>query len=119
MEDILELKDQNSGETELSPKLPSFTSKELLDTQIKSQQLQNEEKVRQRGLLGKLWGASRHSSNNIAGMLILLLLGLGFLYSLGMYIRNADDSHQHMLDFWDVITPLITMSLGYIFGHKV
>ena len=52
-------------------------------------------------------------------MLILLLLGLGFLYSVGMYIRNADDSHQHMLDFWDVITPLITMSLGYIFGHKV
>ena len=44
MEDKLELKDQNSGETELSPKLPSFTSKELLDTQIKSQQLQNEEK---------------------------------------------------------------------------
>lgn len=91
--------------------------KAIIDAKIKERKIENDEKKLERGWLGKFFGGKENSSNNIAGLFILILLGLGLLYTSAMLIYSPEDTHQQVLDFWGILNPLITLALGYIFGH--
>ena len=64
------------------------------------------------GLLGKVWGSPKTSPNNIAGFTIVLLLLLGSVWT---FLCENFDSTKGL---WSIITPIITLALGYIFGEK-
>lgn len=106
-----------SGVSKLSEKIPSSGKVNNLDLEM--QKLKIVEKKDERGWIGHIWGASEHSSNNIAGLLIVSILVIGAAYTAYMICVDACCTHQEVLDFWKLLTPLLTMALGYIFGHKV
>lgn len=64
------------------------------------------------GWLGKIWGSPKTSPNNIAGFTIVLLLLLGIVWT----ISSKDFDSTKIL--WSIITPIITLALGYLFGEK-
>lgn len=64
------------------------------------------------GWLGKIWGNPKTSPNNIAGFTIVLLLFLG----IGWTILSKDFDSTKSL--WSIITPIITLALGYLFGEN-
>lgn len=63
------------------------------------------------GLLGKCFGSKANAPSNIAGCLLVVLItsGVAVLF----VTSNIPPS-----EYWKMITPLITMSLGYIFGKS-
>ncbi len=75
---------------------------------------------RELGSLGKFFGSGKSIHVNIAGLVIVVLLIIGFLYtacSLMMDLKGNEFA-VGILEFWGFITPLITLSLGFIFGKK-
>ncbi len=63
------------------------------------------------GWLGKFFGAPTHSPTNIAGFLIILLVATGILLT---FLYGTSNS----IEYWTLMLPIITLSLGYIFGKK-
>lgn len=63
------------------------------------------------GLLGKCFGSKLNAPSNIAGffVIIMALSGIAVLFTTCSIPAN---------EYWKIITPLITMSLGYIFGKS-
>ena len=90
----------------MSDKLEYNKDPDSANTLLRSRELELES-----GLLGKLFGAPTHSPGNIAGFLIVILLLSGILVT---YLPGSISA----TDFWGVITPLITLALGYLFGKK-
>lgn len=70
------------------------------------------------GKLGSLWGNSNNVGNNIAALLVLILLFLGICYTLELMNSKVDDISLTIKDFWAIISPLITLAVGYLFGNK-
>ena len=64
------------------------------------------------GWLGKIWGSPKTSPNNIAGFTIVLLLLLGIVWTI--FSKDFDSAKS----LWSIITPIITLALGYLFGEK-
>ncbi|MCR4828268.1 MAG: hypothetical protein K5864_02280 [Bacteroidales bacterium] len=108
----------NEGTTQLNPNLPTSVNKKIIDSNLESQKISKEEKKESRGLLGRVWGAREHSSNNIAGLLIFLLVFIATGYTVFMLFHEPVSTHGQVIDFWGIITPLITLALGYIFGKN-
>jgi hypothetical protein len=82
---------------------------------------QNELKLREseKGWIGSLWGSSKNAPNNIAGIVILLLLTFGLVCTSIIVIwYPTKDVSPSIKDLWAVITPIITLGLGYLFGKK-
>ena len=88
-------------------------AKQLLDNHNELEK----EKIQQ-GVLGKIWGSSTSIPNNIAALLILLLLLSGLIYSCSAFNISPEKISLPIKDFWLIITPLITLSIGYLFGDK-
>ena len=63
------------------------------------------------GFLGKFFGGPLASPSNIAGAVCLLLVLSGICFTVYQGLDRC-------ADYWKVISPLITLSLGYIFGKK-
>lgn len=61
------------------------------------------------GFLGKIWGHKSHAPYNIAGLVLIVLLVFGIVRSCMV---------SDIKDLWSIITPIITLTLGYIFGDK-
>lgn len=63
------------------------------------------------GLLGKVFGADNKASTNITGIVVVLLVisGISLLFV---------DSKMPAAEYWKVITPIITLALGYLFGKN-
>jgi hypothetical protein len=72
----------------------------------------------ERGALGGFWGASSHIPHNIAALLVLLLTLTGIGFTLCKVNAPIDDKSLSIKDFWAIITPLITLAVGYLFGEK-
>lgn len=70
------------------------------------------------GFLGKFWGSSSSIPNNIAGMLILVLILTCIIYTFATMNTPADKLAFPIKDFWLMVTPLITLAIGYLFGDK-
>lgn len=80
------------------------TSPERAELLIKTKEMDLEA-----GWLGKIFGADKRASSNIAGLLIALLVvsGIALLFF---------NSSIPALEYWKIISPLITLALGYLFG---
>ncbi|GAB3803523.1 hypothetical protein GCM10028819_33570 [Spirosoma humi] len=70
------------------------------------------------GLLGRIWGNSKNIPHNVAGIVIILLLLSGSIYTCVMYNVPSDKTNLSIKDFWSIISPIITLALGYLFGNK-
>lgn len=64
------------------------------------------------GWLGKIWGVSSSIPNNVAALVIVVLLLVGCIMT---YLIN---DYKDIKDLWAIISPLITLALGYLFGEK-
>ena len=70
------------------------------------------------GVLGQLWGSSASIPNNVAALAIVILLLTGIIYT--FCVINTPDTRVGLTikDFWAIISPLITLCIGYLFGDK-
>ena len=61
--------------------------------------------------LGKFFGSTRNAPLNIAGLVlfVLMLPGVALLFVEGKFPAA---------DYWKLITPAVTLILGYVFGRK-
>ena len=64
------------------------------------------------GVLGKFFGGSKSAPSNIAGLTVLLLLGVS-IYGTAFRIDGVV-----VADLWKITTPIITLILGYLFGKN-
>ena len=68
------------------------------------------------GWIGQTFGSAENASKNItATICILMLIGVTIV-SVVVYCNEHDISRVGGL--WDMILPIITLSLGYLFGKK-
>lgn len=68
------------------------------------------------GLVGQLFGAGENASKNITATVCILLLIGGASVSLYAYAVKGDSKLASSI--WNVISPIITLALGYIFGKN-
>lgn len=68
------------------------------------------------GLIGQLIGNSENASKNITCIICILLLGGATIVSLIVYWGKDDVTF--IKGMWNSIIPVITLSLGYLFGKK-
>ena len=68
------------------------------------------EKKLEAGVLGKLFGTGDNAAKNSTSLLILLLVIAG----ISAYFWKGDNGA-----FFDIVVPIITLGLGYLFGQNV
>lgn len=68
------------------------------------------------GWFGRMFGSQENSSRNITGIICLSFVAGATLTSLIVYFCKEDTAF--MKKMWEVICPIITLSLGYLFGKK-
>lgn len=61
------------------------------------------------GWLGRCFGASVNAPLNIAGLMVVLLVGSGVAV---LFIPSTIPAAE----YWEIIVPLLTLVMGYIFG---
>jgi hypothetical protein len=71
--------------------------------------LRSKEMDLEAGWLGKCFGGSAKAPLNIAGLLVVLLVGSGISV---LFIQSAIPA----LEYWKIIVPLLTLVMGYVFG---
>ena len=76
---------------------------------------QEQEKIRI-GRIGRLFGTGENASKNITATICILLIIGGAAVSLYAYACKGDK--ELVESIWDTIAPIITLSLGYLFGKK-
>ncbi len=69
-------------------------------------------------VIGRLFGGKELTAINISGILIIMLLIIGVIFSLIIICQKKEDQTISIVDIWSITTPLITLALGYIFGNK-
>ncbi|HLO72919.1 MAG TPA: hypothetical protein VK164_03200 [Flavobacterium sp.] len=95
------------------PKNPE-TSHKIIDNTFEEIKM-----TRELGFLGQFFGSGNSIKLNIAGLFIFILVLIGIIYtSCVLFATNINPKAIGILDFWGIITPLITLALGYIFGKK-
>lgn len=68
------------------------------------------------GRVGRFFGSGENASKNITATICILLIIGGAIVSLYAYAWKNDKELAGSI--WGVIAPIITLSLGYIFGKK-
>lgn len=68
------------------------------------------------GALGRFFGTDDNSSKNITAIICCLLLVFALGVSLGAYFAKDDVSFAKWM--WGAILPIISLSMGYLFGKK-
>jgi len=89
---------------------PAFRQKSDFEI-TKDYQIQEKQIDIDSGFVGKFFGNKENAPSNIAGLVILSSFIAGLLASLL-------NPQTYAKDFWLILTPLITLSFGYLFGHK-
>lgn len=87
-----------------------------LEAQQKQFNHENELKDKEIGWIGKFFGTGDNSSKNIAVLLCLVLMIGGTVISCIAYFSDKDTQFIGLI--WNKILPVVTLSLGYIFGKK-
>lgn len=116
MDDKLIMPTIDNGDSKMIPLSPDSVNK-VIDSEVEKKKIEKAAEKEERGFLGKLWGSIDHSSNNIAGLFIVLLFFVGLLYTIWMLCVDSCESHKRILEFWGMLTPMLTLALGYIFGR--
>ncbi len=73
--------------------------------------LRSKEMDLESGYLGKFFGSPTHSPSNIAGLVVLMLITTGIFISFF-------SSSITPTEYWTIVVPIITLSLGYVFGKQ-
>ncbi len=75
---------------------------------------------RELGKLGRFFGSGNSVKMNIAGLLITVLVLTGICYTIAVLCLDVSENKMAIgiLEFWSIITPLITLALGYLFGKQ-
>lgn len=88
--------------------------------QLKMQDAQHEHELSMKnkdlGWVGKFIGTSDNSSKNIAAIICIILLLSVIAMSCWCYSVDKDKGFIESL--WQMVLPVITLSLGYIFGKR-
>jgi hypothetical protein len=61
------------------------------------------------GWLGKCFGTSKNSPLNIAGFVLIILVVAGVLV---LFIQSSIAA----IDYWKIVSPLIALVMGFVFG---
>jgi hypothetical protein len=92
------------------------------DKELAKQVLDNHNELEKQrvvqGYLGKLWGSSSSIPNNIAALASIVLIATGIFYTFCTMNLSQDKISLPIKDFWAIISPLITLAIGYLFGDK-
>lgn len=71
------------------------------------------------GYLGKFFGSGDSVKVNVSGFCIIVLLAIGIIYTvLYLFFASSDTKAAGIIEFWGIITPIVTLALGYIFGKS-
>lgn len=70
------------------------------------------------GFLGLFWGSSSSIPNNIAALTIVVLVLFGIIYSIVIREMQPKEVGLSIKECWAIITPVITLAFGYLFGEK-
>ena len=62
------------------------------------------------GWLGRVVGSSKNAPNNTAFLILLLTFGAGLTVGLAF--------PSERVEFWKLLVPIITLTLGYMFGKS-
>lgn len=124
-----EYKEGNSGTSSYSAPLKKLELQNVHEqVQLKEQheheermaemQYQHEAKLNNQALgwFGRMFGSQENSSRNITGIICLSFVAGATLTSLVVYF--CKDNTVFVKEMWEVICPIITLSLGYLFGKK-
>lgn len=71
--------------------------------------LRSKEMDLEAGWLGRCFGTSKNAPLNIAGLVVVLLVGAGLAV---LFFQSAIPA----LEYWKIAIPLITLVMGFIFG---
>ena len=71
--------------------------------------LRSKEMDLEAGWLGRCFGTSKNAPLNIAGLVVILLVGAGLAV---LFLQSAIPA----ADYWKIAVPLITLVMGFIFG---
>ena len=97
----------------------SFSYQDIkdLNPQLQSEFIRQKSKIEHRqmqiGVLGRFFGSDGEGRRNIAGLVILVCLVLGAVMSSICYFKDC----TFAVDFWHILSPMITCCLGYICGQ--
>ncbi|RHK09601.1 hypothetical protein DW079_09975 [Segatella copri] len=90
------------------------------DFQLKMQEAQHNHectmKDKELGRIGLFFGTAENSSKNISALICFLLLSAIIVMSGIVYYLDKDK--DFIGNLWQMILPVITLSLGYIFGKR-
>ena len=90
------------------------TSHKIIDNTFEESKMN-----RELGMLGQFFGSRNSIKLNIAGLFIFILVITGITYTACiLFSPTVNAKAIGILEFWGIITPLITLALGYIFGKK-
>lgn len=88
--------------------------------QIRMQESQHKQeqtmKNKDLGWIGFIFGSAENASKNIAALISLILVIGAIVFSCLIY--NCDSDNSFIQTIWDIVLPVVTLSLGYIFGKK-
>lgn len=70
------------------------------------------------GFLGLFWGSAISIPNNIAALSIIVLVLFGIIYSFSVSNVPNEKLLFSIKECWAVVTPIITLAFGYLFGEK-
>lgn len=90
---------QNNGQATYGPASPELFS------------LESQRMLQVSGVLGRLFGNAEHAPTNIAGLVVLMV----FLFA---GVSMCFPSTVTPSEYWKIATPILTLSLGYLFGKK-
>ena len=88
----------------------------LLQCKNKDQNHEKELLSKNLGTIGRFFGSTEHASKNITATICLsLIIGVSII-SCWVYYTKEDITF--IKNMWTNISPIITLSLGYLFGKK-
>jgi hypothetical protein len=75
-------------------------------------------KDKELGWFGRAFGGKDLIALNISGTLIILLIIVGVILTFKILNQKEDDRSLSIENAWAIFTPIITLTLGYVFGSK-
>lgn len=94
--------------------------KEDHEYQLNLQKAQHDQELKMKnkdlGWIGFIFGTSENASKNIAALISLILVIGSIVFSCIIYKCGSDNSFIETI--WRIAMPVVTLSLGYIFGKK-
>lgn len=111
--DILkQTKLQNTHEQNLKKEEHEYT----IECKKLDQEHERETLKKNLGLIGRTFGCAENATKNITAVICLCLIIGASIISIIVYYHNQDISFVKSM--WVNISPIITLSLGYLFGKK-